>query len=196
MSRSQHALRRGVAAVEFALTLPIWLALLVGTSDMTYFLLVNERTDRIAYSVTDIVTQYSTLTIANLKDIFTAAPQLMKPIAFGSKGVVIVTSVYKATGGVPRICWQYNSSISGTSSGSLVRGSKVGTKNAATDCKLGALATLPHGLVINDNDNIIISEVFYRFDPLFVSAGFLAAQDIYRVAIYKPRLSPLIKIPT
>ena len=180
---SKHrTLRRGVAALEFALTLPIWVTLLLGVGDGAYCLIVNERTDRIAYSVTDIVTQYQTITIANLNDIVDAASQLMQPLTFGSNGVVIVTSIYKPAGQNAYICWQY------TGGGSLVDASKIGS--------VGAAPTLPNGLVLNDNDNVIISEVYYNYTPLFINAGIFTANTIYRIAVYKPRLSPLITSPS
>jgi len=174
--------RRGVAATEFALTLPIWVSLLLGTVDSTYCILVNEKTDRIAYSVTDIVTQYQNITIANLKDVLQATGQLMQPFSFGNNGVVIVSSVYKPTGQPAVIEWQYSGG------GTLSKASAIGTT--------GGTPTLPNGLVLNDNDNVIISEVYYNFTPMFLNVGPLKANTIYRVAMYKPRLSPLIVPPT
>ena len=182
---------RGVAALEFALTLPIWITMLLGVSDGTYSLLVHEKADRIAYTVTDIVTQYQTITKTQLADVVQAAQQLMNPFNFSTNGVVIITSVYKsASVAYPTICWQY------TGGGSISRSSKVGASNGATSCTSGAQAVLPNGLTINDNENVVISEVYYQFVPMFLSAGLFTNSDIYRVAVYKPRLSPLITPPT
>lgn len=174
--------QKGIAAAEFALTLPIWITLMLGAADGTYCLLVNEKADRIAYSVTDIVTQYQTISIANLNDIIQASSQLMQPFPFSTQGVVIVTSVYKPAGQAAYICWQYSGG------GNLTQTSQIG--------KTGGAPALPNGLVLNDNDNVIISEVYYNFTPMFVSAGLFKSNQIYRVAIYKPRLSPLINTPT
>lgn len=180
--RSTSRRRRGVAAVEFALTLPVWITLFLGMADGGYCLLVNEKCDRIAYSVTDIVTQYSSITKANLNDIILAAGQLMQPFPFSANGVVVVTSVYQPAGGTPTIMWQY------TGGGTASYGSQIGTA-------VGGNASLPNGLTLNDNDNVIISEVFYTFTPMFVSSGIIPNR-IYRTAVYKPRLSPLITPPT
>jgi hypothetical protein len=181
--RPRHAWsRRGIAAVEFALTLPIWMTMLLGTADGTYFLLVNEKTDRIAYTVTDIVTQYQTVNIANLDDIIKAAGELMKPFPFDNNGVVIVTSVYKPAGQTAIIEWQYSGG------GTLVQTSRIGTT--------GGTPMMPNNLTLNDNDNVIISEVYYKFTPLFANASLFTADTLYRVAVYKPRLSPLITKPT
>jgi hypothetical protein len=181
-NQPMNQFRRGVAALEFALTLPIWVTLLLGAGDGAYCMLVNERVDRIAYTVTDVVTQYTTITLANLNDITLAAGQLMQPMSFGNNGLVIVTSVYKPVGQPPIIEWQY------TGGGSLAQPSLLGS--------VGAAPNLPNGLTLNDNDNVIISEVNYQFTPMFINAGMFSANTIYRTAIYKPRLSPLITTPT
>jgi Flp pilus assembly protein TadG len=182
--------KRGSAAVEFALTLPIWATIVLGTGDGTYYLLTNEKCDRIAYSVTDIVTQYQTITNANLADITNAAAQLMQPFSFSPNGIVVVTSVYQSPGQNPTICWQYSNPAGQTAA------SRIGTSNGAANCSQGATATLPNGLTLNDNDNVIVSEVYYTFTPLFVNEKFFKSTNIYRTAVYKPRLSPLITPPT
>ncbi|MDE2030160.1 MAG: pilus assembly protein [Alphaproteobacteria bacterium] len=174
--------RHGVAAIEFALTLPIWVALLLGSADGSYYLLVNEKCDRIAYTVTDIVTQYQVITLANLNDILLAAQQLMNPFTFGNNGVVIVSSVFQPPSGPPIVEWQYSGG------GNLTETSAIGT--------MGGPATLPAGLTLNSNDNVIISEVYYKFTPMFVNSGLFGAKTIYREAVYKPRLSPLVTPPS
>jgi hypothetical protein len=174
--------RKGVAAVEFALSLPIWTTLLLGAGDGAYCLIVNEKTDRIAYTVTDIVTQYQSITKANLNDILLASGQLMQPFAFGANGVVIVSSVYQGSTGSPIIEWQYSGG------GTLSKTSRIGAANGS--------AILPNGLTLNAGDNVIISEVYYNFTPMFLSEGLFSSGPVYRVAVYKPRLSPLVTPPT
>jgi len=174
---------RGVAAVEFALMMPVWILLFLGVSDGAFYLLMCEKIDRIAYSVTDIVTQYKVVTLADLNDISLAASQLMQPFSFSSgEGVLIVSSVYQAVGDQPRIMWQYS-----YPQGQAFQSSKLGS--------IGAVAALPSGLIMNDNENVIISEVYYHYDPLFIVAGIFGSSTVYRYAVYKPRLSPLITSP-
>ncbi|MDD3181692.1 MAG: pilus assembly protein [Alphaproteobacteria bacterium] len=174
--------QKGTVAIEFALSLPIWIALLIGSTDSSYMMIVSQRVDRIAYSITDIITQSETISHTDLDNIMLAAGQLMQPFSFAEDGVVIVSSVYKPSGAATIISWQY------VGGGSLARGSKIGVS--------GGTPTLPGDLVLNDNENIIITEVYYLFKPMFINAGILSEGDIYRVAIYKPRLSPLITPPT
>jgi Flp pilus assembly protein TadG len=194
--------RKGIAAVEFALTLSIWMTLLLGIVDGSYYLLINERIDRIAYSVTDIVTQFQTITRANLNDIMLGAGQLMKPMGFNSTslgtadpetgiypaatGYIIVTSVYQDPSLGAVVKWQYSYPPSGN--GVSVPASHVGSST------INSTAVLPEGLTLNNQDNIIITEVYYTFTPLFLDQ--FLSRIIYRQAVYKPRLSPLVTPPT
>lgn len=146
-------------------------------------MLLSQRVDRVAYSVTDIVTQSEVVTQEDLNNILLAAGQLMQPFSFGENGVVIVTSLYRPAGGDTEITWQY------TGGGSLARTSLIGQPGAETPA-------LPQGLTLNETENVIVAEVYYAFKPMFINANILGAQDIYRYAVYKPRLSPLITPPT
>lgn len=173
--------RKGAVAIEFALSLPILILLLLGGSDAAYMMIVAQRVDRIAFSVTDIVTQSEMLTNADVNKILGASSELMAPFPFGTKGIVILSSIYKPQGQTATIKWQRSGG------GSLARTSKIGIQ--------GAIPALPNGLTLLDNDNVIIAEVYYDFSPMFMNAGILSRGDIYRVAVYKPRLSPLITPP-
>jgi hypothetical protein len=106
----------------------------------------------------------------------------MQPFPFGSNGLVIVSSIYKPPGQTAVIEWQY------AGGGTLTKTSQIGVT--------GGAPLLPNGLTLNDNDNVIISEAYYNFTPLFLNADSFLAGTVYRVAIYKPRLSPLINPPT
>lgn len=173
---------RGAIAMEFALSLPIWILLLLGSTDAAYMMIVTQRVDRIAYSVTDITSQSELLTNADVNSILLAASELMQPFTFGSDGIVILSSVYKPAGQAMKISWQRSGG------GTLARNSKIGIA--------GAVPSMPNGLTLADNENVIIAEVYYDFRPMFMNAGILSRGDVYRVAVYKPRLSPLITPPT
>ncbi len=204
---------KGIAAVEFALTLSIWMTLLLGVADGSYYLLINERVDRISYTVSDIVTQYqtkttgqeSTLTLSKLADIMLGAVQLMQPISFNPDGMgtmdpetgqypaavgyIIVTSVYKDPDtGLSVVKWQYAYPPSGN--GVSMPPSQIGPSTPGSP----TYSATPDGLALNDRDNVIFTEVYYTFSPLFLDQ--FISRVIYRVAAYKPRLSPLINAPT
>ncbi len=216
-------LTRGVASVEFALTLAvIWLPLLLGVADGTYFLITNERVDRIATTVADIVSQYQTnvpaqtttyLTQGTLNDIMMAAGQLTKPISFnpgslGSRvdgsyptatGYIIVTSIYQDPTQGPIVKWQYScapaNSLPNVAGVCPPSGNGIELPGSRVGSSLqGSPATLPNGMTINAKENVIVAEVFYTFSPLFL--GPFLPQTIYRAMVYKPRLGSLIAAPT
>jgi hypothetical protein len=195
-----HQARRGIAAVEFALTLPIWVTMLLASTDGCYYMMTNERTERIATTIANVVAQSTTVTNASLADVVVAGQQLMNPLpSFQNNGVVIITSVYEAPGQNPTICWQY------TGGGGLSMSSKVGTPNGAANCAAGSPASLPNGLTMSSGDNVIITEVYYTFNPLFLNDAMLPSlaltqvfpsQQLYQVAMFMPRLGSLLTPPT
>lgn len=177
----RHRGQRGIAAVELALVFPILLILLLGGMDMTRYMLYHQKVERITFSVADIVAQSSSITKVQMDDIVLAAGQIMQPFNFGADGIVIVTSVYKDPAQTyPTIRWQY------VGGGGLARASKVGIVNGTP--------ALPNGLTLNDKDNVIITETYYVFAPTF-NSGVVAAGDIYKEAVYKPRLGALLSLP-
>ncbi len=177
----RHNGQRGVAAVELALVFPILLILFLGGMDMTRYMLYHQKVERITFSIADIVSQSSSVTKLQMDDIVMAAAQIMQPFTFGSNGVVIVTSVYKDPAQTyPTIRWQY------TGGGSLARTSKIGIVNGTP--------ALPNGLTLNDKDNVIITETYFVFAPTF-NSGVVTAGDLYKVAVYKPRLGALLSLP-
>lgn len=173
--------QRGAAAAEFAIMFPVLLLLLLGGFEISRFLLIHQKADKVAYTVTDVVAQSTSVTNAQLALVMSAAAQIMQPFTFGANGRVIVSSVYQNGTNPPVVRWQY------AGGGTLSRTSQIGTVNGN--------ATLPGGLTLNDRDNVIIAEVYYSYVPVF-SGGLMTARDIYKNAIFKPRLGALTTPPT
>jgi Flp pilus assembly protein TadG len=173
----------GVAAMEFALNLPILLLLSFGGFEVSRFLLIQQKTDKIAYIVADVISQSTSSNLSNtqINQILIAAAKVMEPMTFGADGYVIVNSVTKTGTNAPKVSWQR------TGGGTMTKASQVGVANGT--------ATMPGGITLADKDNVIVVEVFYRYTPLF-GAGYLASQQFYRAAMYKPRLGSLTTAPT
>ena len=177
-ARDQH----GVAAMEFALCAPLLMTLFVGGYEISRYLIVTLKVEKTAFTVADVVSQSSALTLSEMNQYVSAATQIMLPYSFAADGRVIVSSVYQ-TGTTPpsTVRWQYSGG------GSLVRSSQVGNVNGA--------ASLPTGMTLADRENVIVAEVFYRYQPYF-TLGVLSPRDIYHTAIFKPRLGALTSPPT
>jgi Flp pilus assembly protein TadG len=166
--------------VEFALTLPALMILVLGVYEMTRFILLNQKIDRVAYTVSDVVAQQTTVTTAEINDIMAAAAKIMNPYVFEENGLVIVSSVQQDEDDGPVVRWQIEGG------GTLDRNSHVGVVNGA--------ATLPDGLTLNDDDNVIIAEVFYDYIPTFTE-DYFDTRENYKYAIFKPRFGALTTTP-
>lgn len=171
---------RGVAATEFALALPALLILVLGIYEVTQYILLNQKIDRVAYTVSDVVTQQTNVTQAQLNDIMAAAAEIMNPHDFINDGVVIVSSVQDDPDDGPTVKWQSKGG------GLLDRDSLVGLVNGP--------AVLPDGFTLNEADNVIIAEVFYEYLPSFTEEYF-ASRENYKYAIFKPRFGALTTTP-
>lgn len=166
----------GVAYLEFAITLPFLLALFMGSVDVTRYILIAQKLEKVSTTVSDLVAQYQTMGTTQLNTLILAAGQVMQPYSFGSDGYVIVTSVTKTGTNPPVVNWQY------AGGGTWSRPSLIGTQ--------GSIATLPAGFTLNDKDNVIIAEVFYNYSPL-IPNSVISGGQIYKLSVYKPRLGAL-----
>lgn len=71
--------RRGVAAVEFALVLPLLLSLYFVTIEVSRGIETNKKVSRVASTVADLVTQQRTTTSGELKAMMMIGKALLKP---------------------------------------------------------------------------------------------------------------------
>lgn len=171
----------GLAYLEFAICIPFLLALLMGSVEVTRYILIAQKVEKVAVTLSDVVAQSSTISTSDLNNIIFAAAQVMKPYQFDSNAYVIITSV-KQTGAPsgtnpPRVNWQY------VGGGTWTQNSLIGTP--------GNAATLPTGFSLNDKDNVIIAEVFYNYQPIILNNGEIMGGAIYKLGLYKPRLGDL-----
>lgn len=173
--------REGLAYLEFAVTAPFLIALLLGAIEVTRYILITQKVEKVAVTIADVVAQGSTVSGAQLNTILAAAGQVMLPYAFGAQGYVIITSVKQAgaysVSNPPRVNWQY------AGGGSWTQSSQVGSP--------GTSATLPGGMTLFDKDNVIVTEIFYHFRPLLSAGGVIDATPLYKVGVFKPRLGDL-----
>ncbi|MGQ7791250.1 TadE/TadG family type IV pilus assembly protein [Faunimonas sp. B44] len=170
-----------IAALEFGLAAPLVVLLFIGGFDMSRYLLVHYKVERVAFAVADILTQYKMVSGSEIKDAFTASAEIMHPFPFGPEGVVIVSSVHRSEATGPTVIrWQCSGG------GALARTSAVGRVNGT--------ATLPGELTLGARDNVIVSEVFYTYRPIF--SGIVPDQvQVYKTSVFRPRLGALTSAP-
>jgi len=175
---------RGVAAVEFALVSPILFLLLLGGVEVGRYILVHQKAEKMAYSVSDVVSQLEAVTSGDVDVMFGAVTELMNPYDnFTTYGTLYLSSVHKDPADADQtIRWQCQGG------GSLVANSRVGDVNS------GGAATLPGNLALEDDDNVIVSEVVYTYQPILTWYK-IQNITIYKSAMFRPRLGALTSAP-
>ena len=167
---------QGNVVVEFALALPILLLLLLASAELGRFVLLNQKIDRVAVSMSDLVARAETISETDLDDIFNAAGHVAEPFDLDSRGRVVISSVTNDDGEGATIAWQR------AGAGSFLAASEVGTEGAAAD--------LPDDFAVREGETAIVSEVFFDFEP-FLSELIVAPRVVYRRAHHRPRLGTL-----
>jgi hypothetical protein len=175
-------LRRGTGGnvvVEFALAVPVLLLLMLGSAEMARFVILHQKLDRVATTISDLVSRAETINESQMTDIFTAAGEVAEPFDLAGLGVVIVSAIVNADGNGATIAWQRSGG------GSYLGSSELGQE--------GDSAELPDGFEVREGETAIISEVYFDFTP-FLSEMIVEPQIIYRRAHHRPRLGTLDEI--
>lgn len=86
---SWHESVAGVAAVEFALVLPVMVTLLLGMSEVTLAVNVDRKITLTSRALADLSSRVQTLTTAQMNDIFSAAAVVMQPHASSNMRMVL-----------------------------------------------------------------------------------------------------------
>ncbi|MEH6630225.1 MAG: TadE family protein [Halopseudomonas aestusnigri] len=170
---------RGVALVELAFVLPIFLIFLTGTIEMTRYVWINHKILRLTAEISDLVTQSPNMSVTEINVLFEVANFIIEPFDIQTNGVIIVSSVSGTGEDPPQVNWRQ------CGGGNLSVAGIVGAEN--TD------AIIPNGLAVDPLDNIIIAEVYYDYEPLMFDS-IIDDTQLTRVAIHSPRIRSLISI--
>ncbi|HVZ01790.1 MAG TPA: TadE/TadG family type IV pilus assembly protein [Dongiaceae bacterium] len=194
MSAHPHSIRRrrlfgrfrrdksGVAAIEFALILPILVLLTLGCFEVPRYVLLWQRLERASSGVSDLVAQADEpLTANQMTDIFSAAKVLMQPYAIFTDGSIVVTSINNPTGG---------SGVKNTW--------RVACGTVNTTGTLGAVNSTPTNLPAQlsptlDNE-VLVAEIYFNYTPVFKTFIYKGS-TLYAVAYTRPRNHNLMTSP-
>ena len=169
----------GVAATEMALIAPLLLFLFLGSAETGLLIRAHFQAAQMASTVADVIARYKAVTSADIVGIFAVSSEVMGASDFDRNGTVVLSSVVTDEDGRATVSWQ-------CSSGQLGSTSLVGT--------VGQAASLPGGLVMDDSDNVIVAEVFYRYTPLLDWTA-PKVTLAYKTALFRPRLGDLTTAP-
>jgi len=226
------AATQGVAMIEFAIVFPFFFLLLFGGIEITRLLIIQQQLERAGYTLADIVTQYTPATNARsageisktelVNNVFPQLSRIMSPYDDPERQAIIITSI-KKTAGQKRIQWQVASaedSLSGCDdlptpncvksivndlAPGLISSAVVNTATTFPAAQDQLFDSLPDGA------NIIVSEVFYFYQPILQTllqqvgaaggdgaAGFsfVAEPRVYvKRTYFSPRYSDMVYLP-
>jgi len=155
------AAKQGVAAVEFALILPILVVMLLATFDGGRAIAAYMKMRAATYSLASITNQYSTIQLVDMTAILGATTVVMAPYTSGTPGVII-SQIKINNSGVAHVEW------------SAAQGTTARTVPSSI--------TPPSAMVVN-NSYLILAEVSYTYVPVFgffgTSSGITFSDSLY-----------------
>lgn len=160
--RSLRRDKRGMAMVEFALSLPLLMTLILVGLELTNYVLANHRVRQIAAMTADNASRLrSQMSEAYINQLFVGVQKAGAGMDFQTRGRVILSSVQNnAAADGQWIRWQ-------RCYGSLSRASKYGTQGKGqTDTSLPTI----NGLVAQPGSAIMYAEAEYQYKPLILSS--------------------------
>jgi Flp pilus assembly protein TadG len=99
----------GVAAVEFALCVPVMAVLILGVTELTSALECRQKVTAMASSAADLVAQYTQISTSNMNDIMSAVNAIIYPFPTTNAKVTISSITSDGNGG-GKVAWSKGSS--------------------------------------------------------------------------------------
>lgn len=165
--------RRGIAATEFALIVPVMLTLLIGSVEVTRGIAADRKVSLVARAVADLTSQSTTVTSTDMTNILDAAAAIMYP--YNTRDLKLkVTAVNVAANGTTKVAW--------------------GVARNATKRATGSVVTIPAALRV-PNTQVIWGEAEYTYDP---ALGYVLFNNITlrEENFVRPRQGDTVKGPS
>jgi Flp pilus assembly protein TadG len=170
----------GIAAVEFAMIVPILLTMLIATFDAGRAIAIYIKVRSATYTLAAVANQYSTIQSTDMSSIVGATSVVLAPYS-STPVVVTISQLSMNNTGAAVVSWSY--SLNGTARSQ------------------GASVTLPSNFLPANNTTcnsypcyLMLAEVAYSFTPLFnyFSIGTVSLSDNLYVT---PRKSTCVLYP-
>jgi Flp pilus assembly protein TadG len=149
--------RRGIAAVEFAMLLPMMMTLFLGSVEVTTGIAIQRKVTLTARAVADLSSQFTAIANTDMTNVLNASSDIIAPYASAQLATVVSELSINAQGQAT-VVW--SDTLNGT---------------ART---VGSTVTVPSNLAIA-NTYLILGEAQYKYSPSygFVVTGTLTLSD-------------------
>lgn len=160
----------GIAAVEFALILPMMLVIYFGCAELTQGLTATRRSSEVALALSNLVAEQASsvnLTDSEIANVFASSSDIMTPFSTSTlkmtvSSVEFVTDSKASTGFDAKIRWTI------TNNGGTPRPCQILT--AVANSSTPSATTMPTGIYPTSGSaqaTAIIADVVYTFTPSF-----------------------------
>ncbi len=180
----------GVAALELAFVLPIFILLMFGGFEAWHYIMSDQRADRVSSSVADLASRIQDAASEPvINDILDGGAFIGKPVDFTNDAVIRLTAV---NGGDSHIAPAERNKILWCRifGDPTIAASTLGAVNSTAD--LSSISTAP--AILNDESTLLVAEVAVKYTSTFMS-DILPNQVIKRVAIYPARSGAVYTLP-
>jgi Flp pilus assembly protein TadG len=203
----------GVTAVEFAFFIPILFILLIGSVELSRYIIIIQKLDKTAYTIADMIAQTEPntpgqpienvkLTQVMIEDVLSLYEELMSPYWESDLAVAAALSFTQYnTSTPPTIDWGVTGG--GTSNAKAVSditGQSISAHSSLAGSSVNLSADLQN--IVNStfsffqDENVIVVEAFYEYKPLFVSTLInIPPKLLKRTTFFAPRYGNLGYLP-
>ena len=183
--RAWWARRDGVVALELALmTAFIIVPLLLGTFEVSRYLLAANKTERVAQTRAQLVARNQSVAedtvVAGAASFFTAGSKVASPFNINRDGNMTVSLLVNRAGAAPRIIWQIATT--------------AGQSELGVRCATASLPAAIAPILDEAGEFVIVAEVNYTYTPLIWGNLFGSNEGLTtlsNVAFYQPRFATI-----
>ena len=165
----------GVAAIEFAMIVPLMLLMFIGAVEFSQAITVDRRVSQVASATADLVARSKTLSTTDMSGIMQVVEQLVKPYDHTLLKLTVMNVAASPTDATDtKVCWAHPHN-----------------GGVGSDSKNDPY-TLPTG-VVEAGDSVIVTEVNYAYEPLIFNHFITTTKNLEEKFYLKPRLSSYVE---
>lgn len=166
--------RAGLAAIEFAMVLPVLLLFYLSAFEGSRGFSAGRKLSATTETVGNLVTRLSAVTDTDLANIFNISGAIMSQLP--GAPTIVVTAVSVDANGLAKVAWSRKST------------GNVGSMSVIAGTATGSAYTLPAELVGQKSTFFIDAKVTYDFRLIASYGGIISDKNMVRQNIFRPRV--------